>query len=99
FLAVAKRFADASQGGNERAALAELSRDVVMNTPNGSYRGIDQVTVAVRQQSSSGGGGSLGTPRIDGDRILASGTAKGFRITTTFSFDGDNHISRIDISL
>ena len=99
YLAVAKRFAEASQSGNERAALAELSRDVVMNTPQGSYRGIDRVVAAVRQQSASGAGGSLGTPRIEGDRIVANGNSGGYRITTFFGFDGDNRIARIDISI
>jgi hypothetical protein len=99
YLVVAKRFADATRNGNERAALAELSRDVVMSTPNGTYRGIDEVAGAVRQQSSSGQSGSLGTPQIAGDRIIAIGSTSGIRITTTFGFDTSNRISRLDISL
>lgn len=99
YLAVAKRFAEASQAGNERAALAELSQNVIMTTPQGSYRGIDQVTLAVRQQAAAGQKGSLGTPRIEGDRILANGSSGGYQLTTTFSFDESNHISRMDITL
>lgn len=99
YLAVAKRFADAAQSGNERGALAELSPDVVMNTPQGNYRGINQVVAAVRQQSASGQSGSLGTPRIEGNRILANGNSGPYRIVTSFSFDDGNRISRIDVSL
>ncbi len=98
-LAVAKRFAEASQSGNERAAVAELARDVVMVTPQGTFRGIDEVVGAVRRQSASGKGGSLGTPQIADDRIVSSGQSSGYRITTTFSFDADNRISRLTISL
>jgi hypothetical protein len=99
YLAVAKRFTEAAQSGNERAALAQLSNDVVMTTPQGNYRGINNVADAVRRQSASGSSGSLGNPRIESGRILANGNSSGFRITTYFSFDEANKISRIDISL
>ena len=99
YLAVATRFADASRNNNERGALAELSRDVVMNTPQGSYHGIDQVVAAVRQQAAAGAGGSLGTPRIEGDRIVSNGNSGAYRIFTAFGFDAQDRISRIDITL
>jgi hypothetical protein len=99
YLAVAQRFAEAARSGNERAAINELARDVVMTTPQGTFRGIDQVVSAVRQQSASGRGGSLGTPQIADDRIISYGSSGNIRLLTTFGFDAENRIVRLHISL
>ncbi|MBT9489197.1 MAG: hypothetical protein IV093_16965 [Rubrivivax sp.] len=99
YLAVAKRFTDASDRGDQRAAVAEMANDIVMSTPTGTYRGIDQVVEAVRRQAASGRAGSLGTPQITQDRIVAYGKSGGMGIRTIFSFDGSGRISRMDISI
>jgi len=98
-LAVAQRFADASQRGDERAAIAELAGDIVMITPTGTFRGIEQVVEAVRRQAASGRGGSLGSPQIAQDRVMSFGSSGGMRIRTVFSFDGSNRITRMEISI
>jgi hypothetical protein len=98
-LAVAKRFAVASLRGDQRVAMAEMANDIVMATPTGAYRGIDQVVEAVRKQAASGRGGSLGTPQITQNRVVSYGSSGGMGIKTVFSFDGNNRISRMDISI
>lgn len=98
-LAAATRFADASQRGDERAAIAELARDIVMITPTGTFRGIEQVVEAVRRQAASGRGGSLGSPQIAQDRVVSFGRSGGMGIRTVFSFDGSNRIARMEISI
>lgn len=99
WLAAAKRFAEASQRGDERAAIGELSPDIVMITPTGTFRGIDQVVSAVRRQSASGRGGSLGAPQIAGNEIVAYGSSGGMGIKTTFGFDAGDRISRMEIRI
>lgn len=98
-LAAAQRFAQASQRGDEQGAVAEMAPDIVMVTPQGTYRGVQQVIGAVRSQAASGRGGSLGTPQLVGDRVVSQGSSGQFRITTTFDFNVDSRITRLAISL
>jgi len=48
---------------------------------------------------AAGACGSAGSPRVQGNRIVANGSSSGFPITTSFSFDEGNKIARIDITL
>ena len=98
-LAAVRRSIAASRSGNSRAALAELSDDVVLSTPEGIFRGKADVARAVESQRARGRSGTIGEPVVSGGRIMTSGSVSGFPVATSYSVDGRNKIRRIDISL
>lgn len=97
-LATARRFVAAASRQDRAAALAELTDDVQLSTPQGSYSGKTEVSQMVAQQSANGSSGSLSPPQISGDRVVSAGRASGFNVVTRFEFSG-NKISRITVRL
>ena len=97
-LATVRRFVTAANGQNRSAALAELTDDVQLITPNGRYQGKDQVAQAVASQAAQGSSGALGQPSIRGGSVVAGGRAAGFSVVTTFEFNGAK-ISRMTVRL
>ncbi|MCU0884346.1 MAG: nuclear transport factor 2 family protein [Beijerinckiaceae bacterium] len=96
-LAAAQRFITASNKGNEAAALAELSEDIELRTPEGVFRGKAEVREAVRRQSASGRSGTMGPPQSDGARVFARGRVGAFSVVSDYEFNSANKINRIVI--
>lgn len=97
-LAVVRRFVAAANRQDKSGALAELTDDVQLITPNGRYSGKAEVSQAVAQQSSKGSSGGLSAPTISGGNIVSSGRASGFNVVTYFELRGGK-ISRMTIRL
>ncbi|MCG2839831.1 DUF4440 domain-containing protein [Sandaracinobacter sp. RS1-74] len=97
-VATVSRFVAASNRQNEAAALAELADDVVLVSPNGTYRGKAAVRQAV-QANAHMGRGEMQKPVVQGSEIVALGSVGSFRMRTRFTVNSAGKISRMVTTL
>jgi hypothetical protein len=96
------KFMTLQMEGRLEAAVAMLADDVILTDPmTGTSTGKPAVEATMRSRPPGGGdmGITWSEPEIEGDSVKLVGTGSPFPVLVVVSFDTDDKINRIDISL